>query len=76
MEYTTDYFWVVICKNRRFHHRGNTSYEHQIPLGATDQFSSRPVLTARTTNASIVDKVLDIEPGATVRCSLLGLHSW
>jgi len=30
MESTTDYFWVVICKNRRFHHKGNTSYQHQM----------------------------------------------
>jgi hypothetical protein len=45
MEYTTDYFWVVICKNRRFHHKGNTSYQHQIPLGETDPFSSPPMLT-------------------------------
>jgi hypothetical protein len=33
IEYTTDYFRVVICKNRRFHHKGNTSYQHQIPWG-------------------------------------------
>jgi hypothetical protein len=45
MEYTTDYFWVVIWKNRRFHHKGNTSYEHQIPLAETDAFSSLPMLT-------------------------------
>jgi hypothetical protein len=45
MEYTTDYFWVVICKNRRFHHKGNTSYQHQIPLAETDPFSLPPMLT-------------------------------
>ena len=45
MEYTTDYYWVVICKNRRFHHKGNTSYEHHIPLAETDPFSSLPMLT-------------------------------
>lgn len=39
------YFWVVICKNRRFHHKGNTSYEHQIPLAETDAFSPLPMLT-------------------------------
>ena len=32
MEYATDYYWVVICKNRCLHHKGNTSYEHHIPL--------------------------------------------
>src|SRR3954469_4754775 len=48
MEYTTDYFWVVICKNRRFHHKGNTSYQHKIPLGETAPFSSPPMLAEDT----------------------------
>jgi hypothetical protein len=43
--YTTEYFWVVICNNRRFHHKGNTSQQHQIPLGETDAFSLPPMLT-------------------------------
>ena len=33
MEYVTDYFWVVVCKNHRVHHKGNTGYEHKILLG-------------------------------------------
>ncbi len=45
MTYATDYFWVVICKNHRFHHKGNTSYAHQIPLAETDAFSSLPMLS-------------------------------
>ncbi|HZQ94412.1 MAG TPA: hypothetical protein VFA67_05335 [Candidatus Sulfotelmatobacter sp.] len=43
----TDYFWVVICKNHRFHHKGNTSYAHQIALAETDAYSPLP-LPART----------------------------
>jgi hypothetical protein len=39
-----DYFWVVLCKNRRFHHKENLGYVHQIPLGETDGFSSLPML--------------------------------
>jgi len=39
-----DYFWAVVCKNRRFHHKGNTGYEHHILLGETDAFSSLPML--------------------------------
>jgi hypothetical protein len=46
VEYTTDYFWVVFCKNRRFHHKDNTGYEHRILLGETDAFSSHPMLPA------------------------------
>ena len=44
MEYTTDYFWVVICKNHRVHHKGNTGYEHRILLGETDAFTPLPLL--------------------------------
>jgi hypothetical protein len=44
MEYTTNYYWVVVCKNRRVHHKGNTGYEHRILLGETDAYSSLPML--------------------------------
>jgi hypothetical protein len=49
MLYDTDYFWVVICKNHRFHHKGNTSYQHHIPLAEADAFSSPPMLTDEIT---------------------------
>ncbi len=45
MVYATEYFWVVICKNHRYHHKENTSYAHQIALGETDAFSPLPMLT-------------------------------
>jgi hypothetical protein len=41
----SDYFWVVLCKNHRFHHKGNVSYAHQIVLGETDAYSPPPMLT-------------------------------
>jgi len=44
MEYTLDYFWVVVCKNSRFHHKGNIGYEHKILLGEADAYSSLPML--------------------------------
>ncbi len=44
-----DYFWVVLCKNHRFHHKGNTSYSHQIALGETDAYSPLPMLMERVT---------------------------
>ena len=43
MPYATEYFWVVICKNQRFHHKRNTSYAHQIALGETDTYSPLPL---------------------------------
>lgn len=42
-----DYFWVVLCKNHRYHHKGNTSYAHQIALGETDAYSPLPMVTQR-----------------------------
>ena len=44
MEYVPDYFWVVVCKNHRVHHKGNTGYEHKILVGEADAFSSLPML--------------------------------
>jgi len=44
MQYVTDYFWVVVCKNRRFHHKENTGYEHKVLLGEADAYSSLPML--------------------------------
>jgi len=39
-----DYFWAVVCKNHRFHHKGNIGYAHRILLGETDAFASLPLL--------------------------------
>jgi hypothetical protein len=39
-----DYYWVVICKNKRFHRHTNLLYGHKIPLGETDAISDAPVL--------------------------------
>jgi len=44
-----DYFWVVLCKNHRFHHKGNLSYTHQIALAETDAYSPLPMLTQQVT---------------------------
>ena len=45
MDYNnTQYYWVVLCKNRRFHHKGNLSYEHRIVLGEADAFSPPPLV--------------------------------
>ena len=41
---TSRYCWVVICKNRRFHHQKARLFGHRIPLGETDAFSPRPDL--------------------------------
>lgn len=45
MVYDTQYFWVVICKNRRYHKRQNLFFGHSIPLAETDAFLPPPALT-------------------------------
>jgi hypothetical protein len=46
MEFTKEYYWVVICKNRLFHNfRGSAG--HKILLGETDAFGSLPPLGPR-----------------------------
>jgi len=42
-------FWVVLCRNHRFHDKGNTSYSHQTVLAETDAFSPLPMLTQQVT---------------------------
>ena len=38
------YFWVVTCKNHRFHQKDNFNYRHHILLGETDFYASLPRL--------------------------------
>jgi hypothetical protein len=40
----SDYYWVVVCKNDRFHRIPNIFYKHHIPLGETDSVQSRPLI--------------------------------
>jgi hypothetical protein len=37
------YFWVVVCKNHRFHNHENIWFGHRILLGETDSVSSLPI---------------------------------
>jgi hypothetical protein len=37
------YYWVVICKNQKFHRQQNLYSGHKIPLGETDDFVRAPV---------------------------------
>lgn len=38
------YYWVVVCKNHRYHQRQNIFFGHKIPLGETDSYSPPPAL--------------------------------
>lgn len=39
-----NYYWVVICKNKKFHHQTNLLYGDKIPLGETDAFAPAPAI--------------------------------
>lgn len=41
---SSQYFWVVLCKNHRFHRRQNFFFAHKIPLAETDAFLPPPLL--------------------------------
>jgi hypothetical protein len=38
-----DYFWVVLCKNKKAHRETNLMFGHRIPLGETDALEPLPV---------------------------------
>jgi hypothetical protein len=40
---TSEYCWIVVCKNRKFH-QSKGRFGHRIPLAETDAYSARPVL--------------------------------
>lgn len=47
LTYNTEYFWVVLCKNRRYHKRQNLFFGHKIPLAETDAVLPPPALNER-----------------------------
>ena len=47
MSFSSQYFWVVLCKNRRFHKRQNLYFGHTIPLAETDAILPPPNLNER-----------------------------
>jgi len=42
----SSYFWVVICKNVKFHRHANINSGHKIPLGETDAVTPPPALAS------------------------------
>ena len=49
MSFDTQYVWVVVCKNHRFHRRHNLFFGHKIPLGETDAFTPPPAIESLLT---------------------------
>lgn len=47
MHQEKQYYWIVVCKNRRFHQRQNRLFGHPIPLAEADFYSAMPPLESR-----------------------------
>ena len=47
MSYNSQYYWIVLCKNRRYHRRQNLFFGHSIPLGETDAILPPPSLDGK-----------------------------
>jgi len=47
MGYNSQYFWVVLCKNSRFHKKQNLFFGHSIPLAETDSILPPPSFSER-----------------------------
>src|SRR5882762_3640430 len=46
MSYESGYFWIVLCKNHKFHKDQNLLFEHRIPLAETDPYETPPFFAA------------------------------
>ena len=61
---TSQYCWVVICKNQVFH----PHFGHRIPLGETDAYAARPALDAAlTVRCDECGKEYSYEPADVLR---------
>ena len=65
-----DYFWIVLCKNERFHHKSNHNYAHRIPLGQTDTVSPKPVSQPFTARCNSCAKEYVYQPSEVLRCEM------
>jgi hypothetical protein len=44
VSFESQYVWVVLCKNHKFHKHQNLFFDHKIPLGETDAIQPPPAL--------------------------------
>lgn len=66
-----EYFWVVLCKNHRYHKQQNLFFGHKIPLAETDAFLPPPELNgALTVRCDDCGEEYSYEPKELVRIEL------
>ena len=71
------YFWVVLCKNHRFHSRQNLFLTHKIRLAATDAFLPPPSLsTYLNVRCDECGEEYSYEPKEILRAQLGSLDSF
>lgn len=65
------YYWVVICKNNKFHRHQNLFSGHRILLGETDAFMPQPALDGTLPiRCDECGKEYDYRPADVLRCEL------
>jgi len=68
---TSSYYWVVICKNKRFHRQANTMFGHKIPLAETDAYAPLPVFNGVfRARCDECGEEYDYEPKGVLRAEL------
>jgi hypothetical protein len=70
MEWSSDYCWVVICKNHRVHHKGNTSFEHRIVLAETDSYSPLPMMSEVKVRCDACGEEYSYKPKEVLRAEI------
>jgi len=65
--FDSEYFWVVLCKNQKFHARQSPGQSHRIPLGHTDTFSEKPITVRFRVRCDSCAKEYDYSPSEVLR---------
>ena len=66
----SNYYWVVICKNVKFHRHANLNSGHKIPLGETDAVTPPPVANPFVANCDECGKEYSYGPEEILRLEL------
>jgi len=66
----SSYYWVVICKNVKFHRHANLNSGHKIPLGETDAVTPPPVASPFVANCDECGKEYSYESEEILRLEL------
>ena len=73
---STQYFWVVPCKNRGVHNKYNLFSKHAIPLAEADEVSSTPQVKAFTVRCDDCGEEYAYEANDVLRAELFDVGAF